>query len=412
MTYFIDFRIVSILLAATASAFCPMSPLNAEEEKPSLDPMVVDFRHEDQKEQKIRKDLLQAGLGDRLVIAVKNLQSLLEASKAGNKPIVLYMDDIPMKGIPADPINTNTGTLTFQLTRCQENSSAWRRLLGRPDQFVRPTSLSVGLDDEYPIPVQGSKRFELIIIRPLGFWFCSALFVGIIAALLLLARNSGMLRFPGPKLEGGRLRPYSLARAQMAFWFVLVVTSYVLIWCITGVLSSLTESVLALIGIGSATALGAAMVDSSKAAKNNVEILKLNQQLNDWNQKVANASTKLAAVTDESTRQIVQNELNQLQASKALVESQIKQKRAEAIGQPSDGFINDILNDQSGISFHRFQMFVWTVVLGIIFIWSVYEKLEMPEFSGTMLALMGISSGTYIGFKFPEKFDTQAGKDP
>jgi hypothetical protein len=27
----------------------------------------------------------------------------------------------------------------------------------------------------------------------------------------------------------------------------------------------------------------------------------------------------------------------------------------------------------------------------------------MPEFSVTMLALMGISSGTYIGFKLPMK---------
>jgi hypothetical protein len=27
----------------------------------------------------------------------------------------------------------------------------------------------------------------------------------------------------------------------------------------------------------------------------------------------------------------------------------------------------------------------------------------MPEFDTTLLGLMGISSGTYIGFKFPEK---------
>lgn len=27
----------------------------------------------------------------------------------------------------------------------------------------------------------------------------------------------------------------------------------------------------------------------------------------------------------------------------------------------------------------------------------------MPEFDGTLLALMGISSGTYLGFKIPER---------
>ena len=55
------------------------------------------------------------------------------------------------------------------------------------------------------------------------------------------------------------------------------------------------------------------------------------------------------------------------------------------------------------MSIQRFQMFVWTLILGIIFVVSVYKDLSMPEFSGTLLGLMGISSGTYLGFKFPEK---------
>ena len=69
----------------------------------------------------------------------------------------------------------------------------------------------------------------------------------------------------------------------------------------------------------------------------------------------------------------------------------------------SKGFLRDVLSDRSGYSFHRFQIFAWTIVLGIIFISSVYNSLSMPEFSATLLGLMGISSGTYIGFKFPEK---------
>jgi hypothetical protein len=45
---------------------------------------------------------------------------------------------------------------------------------------------------------------------------------------------------------------------------------------------------------------------------------------------------------------------------------------------------------------------VWTWVLGIIFISSVYHGLQMPQFNPTLLGLMGISSGTYLGFKVPE----------
>jgi hypothetical protein len=69
----------------------------------------------------------------------------------------------------------------------------------------------------------------------------------------------------------------------------------------------------------------------------------------------------------------------------------------------SQGFLRDILSDGSGYSFHRYQIAAWTIVLGIIFVSSVYNDLSMPEFSATLLGLMGISSGTYIGFKFPEK---------
>jgi hypothetical protein len=48
-------------------------------------------------------------------------------------------------------------------------------------------------------------------------------------------------------------------------------------------------------------------------------------------------------------------------------------------------------------------MATWTLVLGIIFVRSVYRELTMPDFDTSLLGLMGLSSGTYIGFKFPEK---------
>jgi hypothetical protein len=69
----------------------------------------------------------------------------------------------------------------------------------------------------------------------------------------------------------------------------------------------------------------------------------------------------------------------------------------------SQGFRVDLLRDGSGISFPRFQIAVWTIVLAIIFIRKVYQDLTMPEFDSSLLGLMGISSGTYLGFKFPEK---------
>jgi hypothetical protein len=69
----------------------------------------------------------------------------------------------------------------------------------------------------------------------------------------------------------------------------------------------------------------------------------------------------------------------------------------------SKSFFKDLVSDCTGVSLHRFQIAVWTLVLSVIFIYSVWSTLKMPAFNDTLLALMGISSGTYIGFKIPEQ---------
>ena len=69
--------------------------------------------------------------------------------------------------------------------------------------------------------------------------------------------------------------------------------------------------------------------------------------------------------------------------------------------QGSKGFIADILTETNGYALHRFQIFAWTIVLGVIFVSTVVDELVMPEFSTSLLTLMGISSGTYIGFRLP-----------
>ncbi len=69
---------------------------------------------------------------------------------------------------------------------------------------------------------------------------------------------------------------------------------------------------------------------------------------------------------------------------------------------PSENFLADILRDDVGVSLHRFQLALWTLILGIVFIVEVLRSLSIPEFNDTLLALMGISAGTYVGFKIPD----------
>jgi hypothetical protein len=44
----------------------------------------------------------------------------------------------------------------------------------------------------------------------------------------------------------------------------------------------------------------------------------------------------------------------------------------------------------------------WTLILAVVFLSHVYRELAMPQFSETLLALLGISAGTYLGLKLPE----------
>jgi hypothetical protein len=68
------------------------------------------------------------------------------------------------------------------------------------------------------------------------------------------------------------------------------------------------------------------------------------------------------------------------------------------------------LNDEAGMSIHRLQMVVWTLVLAFVFVSEVFQELRMPDLDVSLLALMGVSAGTYLGFKVPERNAVQGGQ--
>jgi hypothetical protein len=105
---------------------------------------------------------------------------------------------------------------------------------------------------------------------------------------------------------------------------------------------------------------------------------------------------------------VVQKQLGDARAALAVVSAQLLKVNNQLSGitavPQTRGFFRDILCDSNGTAgLHRFQIVVWTIVLGVIFLVSVVMDLSMPVFSTTLLATMGISAGTYLGFKFPEK---------
>jgi hypothetical protein len=183
----------------------------------------------------------------------------------------------------------------------------------------------------------------------------------------------------------------------------------------TGALDPLNTSVRALRGISAATAASAAIVDANKEARveNRGNALaderrRLETELKalDVKKTEADAAIKAAGAQVSPAQQAQLTETQAEIARRRERVSQIDQELAAVatLVQPpaSEGFLSDILSDENGVSFHRFQIVVWTLVLGVIFVETVYTNLTMPAFDEKLLALMGLSAGTYLGFKFPE----------
>lgn len=329
--------------------------------------------------------------------------------------LVPYISGRAIDGNYPVEVEPRRGFLTFHLEITPENREVWTDLLGAPTSLRHPVSLSVGLADDmhssFDTVFDVSHDVPLTVISPWYGMIATVLTLFTMVLLLWLARTTNLIRETGPTPPGGKLRPYNLGRTQMAFWFFLVFVSYLGIWLITGSLDTITASLLALIGISAGTALSEAMIDSGKTGANAAQLQDLaaekqalEQSLPGLQAQAAGVNTRTDLAPDEVTnRDSLNRQIQDCRTRLAQVNLQIQTLTPSAASGVTRGFLLDILADSSGYSFHRFQIFAWTILLGIMFVSSVYNDLTMPEFSATLLGLMGISSGTYIGFKFPEQ---------
>lgn len=338
-------------------------------------------------------------LGDRLVVRVAGLGALLAEESKSLDDLRLFVDGVEIPNLRREAVQRTPGAegrndVRFELERTADNRDAWRTLLGPFRLHPREMTVGIGIAGGQEIVGSSETVVEFQPVREKRFWG----WVALLAVVLIV-----FFRLPLP--GGGRLtdslrdrqvdaarpgqRPFSLSRCQMAFWFFLVVAAYVFLWMVLSDLDTLTGSVLTLMGIGSGTALGAAMIDSGKQADleaADAAETAATQAVND-----APPETKLEALTAQQTAV----------KKKEQLKGAVKSPRAKRPGV----FLSDLLADGKGYSFHRFQILVWTLVLGIIFVASVWKDLAMPQFSETLLGLMGISAGTYLGFKFPERHE-------
>ncbi|WP_451970473.1 hypothetical protein [Azospirillum endophyticum] len=218
------------------------------------------------------------------------------------------------------------------------------------------------------VSIQGASDRDLGLA---AVWFT------LVAALFLFAffrhfgRTDTITPIAGVPMPANYLPPYSLARFQLLWWSGIVTASYVAILTITGSMDTITTGTMALMGIVGGTSVLAAFQDRRPS--------------DDQTRRQQHAAAYIAAAAANPPNQAAM---------------------AASLGQvypPSEGLLPDLLSDAAGYNIHRLQLLAWTGVLGITFLYEVTRTLGMPELSGNLLALTGISNGTYFGFKMQEQ---------
>ncbi|WP_373529486.1 hypothetical protein [Nostoc sp.] len=339
----------------------------------------------------------QVKMGDRIRVRVEGLSlaatsATPQSSSFDPRQLVLYLNGYQLEDIHGEPISVmvqgkdqkkilDDNWLAFRLERTDSSQTVWNALLGGTTKPSINAIVGVGCPGKVAIPVsdfQSPPQLKIVLFS-WRFWLCLLLVIAIVLIFIRYGRDSlrsagiegvysqkevidgeeklitkelkvkknprfGVAKiFLGSKEENRN--PFSLSISQLAFWTFLIFASYLIIYGVTGDYTNIfTGQSLILLGINSVTAFGASLLDGHGNEK--------------------------------------------------------KRKGSQGI---SKGFLNDILSDINGVNFQRFQTFMWTVAIGVFFVWEVIKNLAMPEFDDTLLTLQGISSATYLGLRGQEQ---------
>ncbi|HEY2682228.1 MAG TPA: hypothetical protein VGI93_01855 [Steroidobacteraceae bacterium] len=350
------------------------------------------------------------GLGGKLWVLL-NEEPPLTADK-----YVLFLNGSELKRIGASKASYGAvgrpavPALVFTLERNDDNAALWNGILGAPKSAHVPVTVSLG-----ERAAEGSVNQSSIVAAAAGnatflFRVFSVtrllLAIGVIAVVMVLvwghARSRSTLRDSYlPQLEPAR-QTYSLARWQMAFWFTLVFSVFIFLFLLLGDTNTITAQALSLMGISGLTAICAEAVDAQKyspadAANRGLRALGLDsyEDVIRVRKEIEDRQTELGSTVDIQRRQQLTIEISDRNSVLRTYDDKTRLFT-------SQGWFTDISTDLNGTALHRLQVLCWTVTLGCIFVYLAYRNLSMPEFNGTLLALMGISSAGYVGFKFQE----------
>jgi hypothetical protein len=289
--------------------------------------------------------------GHQLLVKLKDFPNWLSCRQMGKTPLpILYLDHVARADLPAG-VDTEHQALRFSLRLTENNRGAWVASSGRN------TVVTVGLGDKSvessdvsDTEIAGeagapSSRvpFRIALADARSKEFGLAYVAVILIISILGAWMTRLVRDRGPLAPGVTewVRSYSLARTQLWLWTVTVSATAGYLWITSGMLPALGVETLALLGISAGTLGAAKLIDAGTA-----------------------------------------------------VPVQVK---------PTSGFfLLDLLDDGSGASVHRFQSVLANVGLAIVFFFESVRQLDFYTIPPSWVAMLGLSSGLYLGLKSGE----------
>jgi hypothetical protein len=283
-----------------------------------------------------------AVLGDLIAVKINNLDYLLSAADTCCNRMADTLIVLSLNGMPCSDIPVvSLNRATNTIIFHLDRNAETLKKIGK--LFSYPWDEIIL--SRVSICISGSPplptRVEEFMLRCSSRW---TLYSALILIAVILGSFVLLVKFTNLLRVGRDDSPYSLAQTQLGFWTVLVAASVLYIWITTTNLPELSPATLALLGISIATTAGGKLVTYARQEN-----------------PPANVKT--------------------------------------------EGFIKDILSDSNSVTMPRFQMFLWTLILGFIFIQKVIYYQQIPEFSETYLVLTGISSGAYVLLKTVESRD-------
>jgi hypothetical protein len=244
-------------------------------------------------------------------------------------------------------------------------------------------------------------------MTPLLWGIIGAVAVLLLAIIVSLAKGKGAL---GVLIDArGK---YCLSRLQILLWTALVIGGYVGIAAPQRGFVNIPADVLGLLGI----ALGSTVVSTA---------IKANQILNGQTESEGQREQQIAASAQNEMLRLLgvaQPELLSPDEKSALLAHLSADECAELNRQVAaqrkptlmDLFTQEQVGTEHLIDIGKLQMFAWTVAALAIYGAMLVEKLtlpvdevrqltELPNVTGTILTLMGISQAAYLGMKLPDQ---------